>query len=169
MESILSLGLLGVASYTDWKEFKIYNKHVLAGILAGVLYNIYLSGYFGLKISLFGLAAGIFLLLPAWFMGAVGAGDVKLFGALGSITGVSFLLKICPWLVLFCFVYSFSLLIYKRQLLSALKWIWEYINYVFLRVITLGFKEIQPPILEKKTPVKFALIIAASALAVMII
>ena len=38
--------------------------------------------------SLLGLAIGIMLMLPGHLFGATGAGDVKLFGAVGAVVGV---------------------------------------------------------------------------------
>ena len=52
-----------------------------------MIYFIYLNGLDGFMHSAGGLFLGLALLLPIYIIGGMGAGDVKLMGAVGSILG----------------------------------------------------------------------------------
>ena len=69
------------AFITDLRSMKIPNVLTVSAMLSGPVYHGVLDGWEGL-FSLKGLGAGFLILLIMYFIGAVGAGDVKLFGAL---------------------------------------------------------------------------------------
>ncbi len=110
----IALGLLLVlACVSDWRERRIPNGLVLAGLTfalvwhawapAGAgLFDPYLPGALGLRESLMGalIALGGFVLL--WVLRIMGAGDVKLMTAVGAFSGVSAL----PVLVIVIFAAS---------------------------------------------------------------
>jgi prepilin peptidase CpaA len=90
-----------VAAYIDGKELRVPNWLTFPMIIAGwiwssVQYGIDGEGwYMGLAWSLAGTAVGIATLLPAYSIGGMGAGDVKMMAAIGawvhcSITFYSF-------------------------------------------------------------------------------
>jgi len=62
---------------------------VLATLIAGVSINIGFNGLHGMISSFEGLALALFPMLLMHIFGALGAGDVKLFGAVGAVLGVS--------------------------------------------------------------------------------
>ena len=76
-----------VAGIYDWRFRRIPNWLTLAGLIAGFSCHFYLSGWPGFLVAAkgFGLAALIYFLL--YLVHAMGAGDVKLMAALGSIAG----------------------------------------------------------------------------------
>jgi len=92
VEVILLTLVLGAAVY-DVRYRRIPNWLTVAGALAGMLMNAFIGrndiapGWPGLRFSLLGLAIafGIYLLLYA--VRAMGAGDVKLMAAVGSMVG----------------------------------------------------------------------------------
>jgi prepilin peptidase CpaA len=91
--SALLLAVISVAIiYTDIRYRRIPNKLVLVALISGLAINTLFGGSAGLLLSLggFGLAFALTLLLHLF--GTLGAGDVKLFGAIGSIVGVSLVL-----------------------------------------------------------------------------
>ncbi len=80
--------LLGAAWYEDCTTDRISNRLCLAGIFIGVLLNLVFAGVKGIGLSLLGVVipvAGLWLL----FLGRIlGAGDIKLFAAVGSMVGL---------------------------------------------------------------------------------
>ena len=87
----VALGLtLGIAVFTDWREHKIYNKLLVPAFFTALLLHTFQGGISGLTSSLLGVALGFALLLLPYFMGGMGAGDVKLLAVIGAFGGVSF-------------------------------------------------------------------------------
>ncbi len=87
----LAMGVLGVlllaSAWSDARNGKIPNALVYPAALAGMTLNLFQSGMTGLLQSIAGIAVGIALLLIPYVMGGMGAGDVKLMGAVGSFIG----------------------------------------------------------------------------------
>ena len=76
-----------LAAIADVRTRRIPNWLTLVALLLGVAGNTWLHGPAGALTALAGAALGIGLLLPFYAMGAIGAGDVKLLGALGAVLG----------------------------------------------------------------------------------
>ena len=89
------LGVVGVALVTDLKSRKIYNWLTFPAMLAGLVGNAIAGGLAhglsgaitGAETSLTGLVAGTAIFALGFFMGAMGAGDVKLMAAIGLWMG----------------------------------------------------------------------------------
>ncbi|MCH7751517.1 MAG: prepilin peptidase [Planctomycetes bacterium] len=78
---------LVVAAMIDGLKLKVPNWLTYPMILSGWIYSTALSpyaGWDGLWYSLLGTAVGLGLLLPAYAIGGMGAGDVKLLAGVGA-------------------------------------------------------------------------------------
>jgi len=75
---------LVVAAVIDGWKLKVPNWLTLPMIVAGWAFNLYVGGWAGLGWSLLGTAVGLGLLLPAYAIGGMGAGDVKLLAGVGA-------------------------------------------------------------------------------------
>jgi prepilin peptidase CpaA len=78
---------LVVAAVIDGLKLKVPNWLTFPMIVSGWVYSAVLSGYpwwEGLLYSLLGTAVGLLLLLPAYAIGGMGAGDVKLMAGIGA-------------------------------------------------------------------------------------
>ncbi len=79
-----------VAAYIDGKELRVPNKLTYPMIIAGWIYSSIAYGmagdgwYVGLGWSLAGTAVGLATLLPAYSIGGMGAGDVKMMAGIGA-------------------------------------------------------------------------------------
>jgi prepilin peptidase CpaA len=74
--------------YQDVKYRRIPNLLVLTALIAGIGINSLFGGLHGLTNSLLGFGLAFIPMLLLHIFGAMGAGDVKLFGAVGAILGV---------------------------------------------------------------------------------
>lgn len=94
--TIASLALLtplaAVITYSDVRFRRIPNKYVLITLVSGLLLNTIFGGLHGLLASLGGCALAFALMLALHIFGAMGAGDVKLFAAVGSVVGLKLVL-----------------------------------------------------------------------------
>lgn len=83
---------LGIAIFTDWSKRRIYNKLLVPAFIIALLLHGFYGGFPGLAFSLWGTLIGLMLLLIPYFMGGMGAGDVKLLTVIGAFGGAQFVL-----------------------------------------------------------------------------
>ncbi len=88
----LLLPLAVIITYHDVRYRRIPNAYVLAALLGGVAINGIFGGLSGLLTSLGGCALAFGLMFMLHVFGAMGAGDVKLFAAIGAVTGAHLVL-----------------------------------------------------------------------------
>jgi Flp pilus assembly protein protease CpaA len=85
-------GLCLVCAVTDLRAGKIYNVITYPSIAVGILYSAVFGDRGGVVDSIVGFAIGFLPFALAASRGWIGAGDVKLFGAIGAIGGSFFLI-----------------------------------------------------------------------------
>jgi prepilin peptidase CpaA len=76
--------VLVVAAVIDGIKLKVPNWITFPFIISGWLYSAFYFGWSGLGYSLLGTLIGLGLLLPAYSIGGMGAGDVKLLAGVGA-------------------------------------------------------------------------------------
>ncbi len=74
-----------IAGWTDWRTRRIPNWLTVSGAIAGIAVNSLLHGWTGAKSALLGMLLGLGLLLPFVLIRSLGAGDMKLVGAVGRM------------------------------------------------------------------------------------
>ena len=84
---ILLLPLAIIVGYYDVRYRRIPNAFVLATLASGLAINAIFGGLPGVAASLAGCTLGFILMFMLHVFGAMGAGDVKLFAAIGAVTG----------------------------------------------------------------------------------
>jgi prepilin peptidase CpaA len=73
-----------VAAVIDGIQLKVPNWLTFPFIISGWAFSVAFFGWQGLGWSLMGTAVGLLLLLPAYAIGGMGAGDVKLLAGVGA-------------------------------------------------------------------------------------
>lgn len=68
----------------DFKRDRIYNGWIFFGILAGLFFHVQEDGWYGVCGAVVPLLIPFVLLYPIYKIGALGAGDIKLFMLSGS-------------------------------------------------------------------------------------
>jgi prepilin peptidase CpaA len=85
--TILLCGMLGLAVWSDVHDHRIPNWLVIVVLFCGLVVQMVSKGPIGIVYALGGLATGLLFFLPFYARGGMGAGDVKLMGASGSMLG----------------------------------------------------------------------------------
>jgi prepilin peptidase CpaA len=84
---LIGLGLAAVACGCDLKTRRIPQLLTLGGAVAGLIFHLWTGGWSAGAESLAGWVVGMIVFLPPFALGGLGAGDVKLLGALGAWFG----------------------------------------------------------------------------------
>jgi len=110
-----------VAGILDLRFRRIPNWLTVSGLAAGVAVNTALFHWPGLKAALLGAALGLGLLLPFVLIRSLGAGDLKLAGALGACVGPRQLLAVLFATVLLAGVMALAVVIYKGRVAQTVR------------------------------------------------
>jgi len=89
---VFLLPLALVVTYYDVRYRRIPNTFVLATLATGLAVNAFDNGLSGAVASVGGCVLAFTLMFMLHVFGAMGAGDVKLFAAIGSVVGSSLVL-----------------------------------------------------------------------------
>lgn len=88
----LLIPLAIIIGYYDVRYRRIPNAFVLATLASGVAINFLFAGLSGIYASIGGCLLAFSLMFMLHIFGAMGAGDVKLFAAIGAVTGAPLVL-----------------------------------------------------------------------------
>lgn len=116
-EGIFLLILACLALINDIRYYKIPNKLNFTFIVIGVFFGL-LCGE--LKEHMLGMLLPL-VLFPLFMFRMMGAGDIKLFCALGAVTGFPHIVSIVAYSILFNGVIAFVLMIVRKNFRSFKK------------------------------------------------
>ncbi len=114
MSSYLLILLLAICVVTDIRKRKIYNVVLLPFLFAGIIIHTVSFGWYGFEDSLLGMLAGLGILLIPYFLGGMGAGDVKLLAVIGAMMGIKFVLMSAVYMALAGGVMALAVLLFSK-------------------------------------------------------
>lgn len=155
------IGILAIAVITDLHWHKIPNWITFPAMMCGMTYGTIINGAQGFFFSSLGLAAGIGLLIMAYAIGGMGAGDVKLMGAIGSFLGAKNVLWACLFSCIFGALYALMIIIKKGNAKSFFSRYWLMLK-TFLIIGKLLY--IYPSAAEKAQKISYGVAIALGTL-----
>lgn len=136
------LMLITAAGFFDLKERKIPNIITFTGVLVGIFFNIITSGWSGFLQGILGLLAGLAIFFLPFAMGGMGAGDVKLMGAIGALMGWRFSVMTALYSAIVGGIMVLFHLLHTGKLRETLKkMLYTLINNLLQFVIRLGYNE----------------------------
>ncbi len=122
--------LLALTSFiTDITKNKIYNVQTYPSIALGLILGYTAGGGHGILMSFAGLLTGLALLFIIFLAGGIGAGDVKLLGAIGALKGTVFVLWTMFYTGLIGGIMAFAYIIWKGRLRATLKNVFRFIRH----------------------------------------
>lgn len=161
MLEIIRIALLAAlcvgASITDLWKGKIYNWMTFPVMLAGLIIGFLQGGTNGLIFSALGLAAGLGLFILGFIWGGIGAGDIKMLMALGTLTGPIFLLYSLVYTIAAALI--FSLILYAMT--GRLKYLFKNVKLFFQRAYLTRGKDLDQVKMEKSIEIRFGIFIGA--------
>ncbi len=118
--AILILCLV-LASVFDVRMKKIPNWLSLVLMVSGLIGNAVAVKGLSLGDSGAGLVVGLLLMLPGYIFGSMGAGDVKLMAAIGSVLGITQIVDVVIYSYLVMLVLAVLFVIIKGDLIRLLR------------------------------------------------
>jgi prepilin peptidase CpaA len=121
----------GLSAFFDFRIRRIPNWLIASGLVCGVTLNA-VQGYSHLVGSILGVTIGIVALILPFAFGWIGAGDVKFFGVIGAVLGVSWLPRVFFYSALVAGIIAVGYLAIGLASFSRLKGFWVDIKAAFL-------------------------------------
>lgn len=115
MVHIMLFLIIGIAFVLDASKAIIPNVLTMLGTLMGVVYHGATEGWSGIGYAVTGSLTGFMAMLLLYLLGALGAGDVKLFAAIGAMMGTGFVLQTGVYAICCAGVIGAILLIVRRK------------------------------------------------------
>ncbi len=119
----VSAVLIG-AAIIDGIKLKVPNWITFPFILGGWIYSGWAFGWEGLGYSLFGTLIGLALLLPAYAIGGMGAGDVKLLAGVGAWMHASHTFWAFAFSAIVGALLAIAMVLYRRAFRKHLDQFW---------------------------------------------
>ena len=126
--NILLVLLMLSVLITDATKKKIYNIQTYPAMLGGLALGCLLGSWQGLWASFLGLVVGMALLFVFYLVGGIGAGDVKLLGAIGALKGATFVVWTLYYTALIGGAMALALIIWKGMVRQTLGNIVQFIR-----------------------------------------
>jgi prepilin peptidase CpaA len=119
--NILLIILLLICVITDLRERKIYNKVLFPFLIIALAIHLFSDGWSGISTWTLGTIVGLAILLIPYFMGGMGAGDVKLLAVIGGIKGMNFVLMTALYMGLAGGAIAIIIFLFRKGLVSRIK------------------------------------------------
>ncbi|MEM8678473.1 MAG: A24 family peptidase [Planctomycetota bacterium] len=120
-----------VAAVIDGIKLKVPNWLTFPFIISGWVYSYCVMGWEGLGISLLGTVVGMALLLPAYAIGGMGAGDVKLLAGVGAWMHSMTTVWAFAWTVVIGAVMAVLMVLYRNAFKKHASQFWFILNEIF--------------------------------------
>jgi len=121
-----------MALISDIKTYRIKNAIIVPFIMVGLATNFILSGPAGVLHSSAAVLLPFLLLIILYIARMLGAGDIKLFSAIGSIMGVKFVLYAVAYSFLLGGVIALVIMLVRKNGIKRLSYLMKYIENCFL-------------------------------------
>lgn len=155
----VALSVILIAVYTDIRWRTIKNVVTFPGIALGLILHTIGNGWTGLAFSAAGLLVGVGVMMIPFLYGQMGAGDVKLMGALGALLGGYEILNVFLYTTIAGGLLALGWALYHRDIVHTFKKVWLLIKcFVLFRSPEAGLLQF-----KKSIPMPYGLAIGIGA------
>ncbi len=113
--NLLLLCVLIIAMITDIRSNRIPNWLTFPAMIMGLGFNFISAGAYGLLFGIEGLLLGISLFIIIYILGGMGAGDVKLMGAVGATLGPQMVLWAAFYTAIIGGIYALAVIAFHSR------------------------------------------------------
>lgn len=151
--------LLLLAMISDLATYKIKNTITYSFMIAGLLSNFAMEDLKGVVFSLQGITLPVVCLIALYMMGIMGAGDVKLFSAVGAVMGAGFTLYVMFYSFICGGIIAAFLILVRRNGIERLKYLILYIKCCIISMKLIPYTDFK----DKRDGSKFHFSIAIAS------
>ena len=118
--ALIFIPLVLSITYMDVRYRRIPNRQVLTILLCGIGVNAFFGSWHGVFVSLLGMVIAFALMLTLHVLGTMGAGDVKLFAAIGAVIGSSLVLPTFVIVAITGGILAICKMVYERRAVATM-------------------------------------------------
>lgn len=118
--NVLLFFILLICVITDIRNRKIYNKVIYPALLITFIFHFTTAGWEGLSHSFLGFLIGFCLLLIPYFLGGMGAGDVKLLALIGALKGSAFVFQSFLYMTIIGAMIALGIILFRPGVLQSI-------------------------------------------------
>lgn len=126
---LVLLAILGVAVVLDFRFLRISNRLILFGIVLAICLHLAIYGLEGILSVLWNISFPVIVLYLFYLVGALGAGDIKLFSVIGGFVNFRMLVNAMAFALVIGAAYALVKLLCARELrvriISGLLHLWR--------------------------------------------
>lgn len=126
--------VITLAVYSDIRSFKIKNLVTYPAVVLGIVINTYLYGTEGFRDTIIAVFIPIIVLFIFFALRMLGAGDIKLYCAIGAIMGWRFVVACLAYSFIFGGFISVIILLLRKNALQRFKYLFNYIKTSFMLI-----------------------------------
>jgi len=141
LQTILLMLLLILSLLSDIRTYRIRNIITMPFTAAGIVVNCLMHGPEGLKLAALGWLVPVLLLFALYALKMLGAGDIKLFGAIGAIAGYGFTVRSIAYSFLFGGLMAIVLLAVRKNAAVRFRYLAAYLRSCFLTFRLLDYSD----------------------------
>jgi prepilin peptidase CpaA len=119
--TVSALVLVTACMFTDLSKRRIPNVLTLPAVVIGLILGLVGGGWEGLLLAFAGMLVGLGLMFLPYYLGGMGAGDVKLMAAVGALFGFPAVIDIFLYTALAGGAVALIVTLRQRIALKALK------------------------------------------------
>jgi len=166
VRTILVITLITLAVINDLRSYRVRNEITLTFAIIGIVYNICFYGLQSFYTTILGLIVPFLILLPLYALNMLGAGDIKLFCAIGTYIGLELVLMSIAYSFFVGAIIAVFIMLIRKNAFLRFKYFFTYIKSCLLSMKILPYTEFIAQ--QDGTKMHFTIPIALSTMIVLL-